>query len=130
MRGNIAAERHGPAAGRVDLKRSAIVPLVNLVRFHALANRITISPTVDRIEAIASVGGLEQSFAQALGEAFAVITRLRFDHHAELIAADEAPDNLIDPGALTPIARGELREALHTVRRGQKQLAGWVPPGT
>ena len=127
-RGNIAVERRGEAAGRLDLKRSAIVPLVNLVRFHALANRIAISPTVDRIEALASVGGLEPPFAQALAEAFAVITRVRFAHHAELIAAGARPDNLIDPGALTPMTRGELREALHTVRRGQKQLAGWLPP--
>lgn len=125
--GNLATERHGPAAGRLDLKRSAIVPLVNLVRFHALANRITISPTVDRIEAVASVGALKRDFADALSEAFAVITRLRFAHHAALIAAGERPDNLIDPGALPPIARGELREALHTVRRGQKQLGAWVP---
>ena len=64
--GNLAVERRGPAAGRLDVKRSAIVPLVNLVRFHALANRITISPTVDRIEAVASVGGLERGFADAL----------------------------------------------------------------
>jgi len=30
---------------------------------------------------------------------------------------------------LPPIARTELREALHVVRRAQKQLAGWVPSG-
>jgi CBS domain-containing protein len=129
FRGDLAVERRGADAGRLDLKRGAIVPLVNLVRFHALANGVTISPTLDRIEAVASAGGIERSVADALREAFDVITRVRFEHHAELIAAGRAPDNLIDPAALAPIARVELREALHTVRREQRRLGAWVPSG-
>ncbi len=129
FRGDLAVERRGADAGRLDLKRGAIVPLVNLVRFHALANGVTISPTLDRIEAVASAGGIERGVADALSEAFDAITRLRFEHHAELIAAGRAPDNLIDPAALAPIARVELREALHTVRREQRRLGAWVPAG-
>ncbi len=129
FRGSLAVERRGESAGLLDLKRGAIVPLVNLVRFHALASGVTISPTLDRIEAVSSLGGIERGLADALREAFAVIMRLRFEHHAELIAAGAAPDNLIDPGALAPIAAGELREALHAVRRGQKQLGAWAPSG-
>jgi CBS domain-containing protein len=129
FRGDLAVERRGADAGRLDLKRGAIVPLVNLVRFHALANGVTISPTLDRIEAVASAGGIERGVADALAEAFDAITRLRFEHHAQLIAAGRAPDNLIDPAALAPIARVELREALHTVRREQRRLGAWVPSG-
>jgi signal-transduction protein with cAMP-binding, CBS, and nucleotidyltransferase domain len=54
---------------------------------------------------------------------------VRFEHHAALIAAGKPPDNLIDPDELPPIARGELREALHSVRRSQKQLGVWQPVG-
>jgi CBS domain-containing protein len=122
FRGDLTVERRGAAAGKLDLKRGAIIPLVNLVRFHALANGVTISPTLDRIEAVASAGGIERGAADALREAFEVITRLRFEHHADLIAAGIAPENLIDPDALAPIARVELREALHTVRREQKRV--------
>jgi CBS domain-containing protein len=128
FRGDLAVERRGEAAGRLDLKRGAILPLVNLVRFHALANGVTISPTLDRIEAAASAGGLERGVADALHEAFEVITRVRFEHHAELIAAGAPADNLLDPSALAPIARVELREALHTVRREQKRVGVWTPP--
>jgi CBS domain-containing protein len=129
FRGNLAVERHGEGVGRLDLKRGAIVPLVNVVRFHALASGVTISPTLDRIEAVTSAGGIERGAADALREAFGVIARLRFEHHAQLIAAGLAPDNLIDPQALAPIARAELREALHAVRREQKRLGVWVPSG-
>jgi CBS domain-containing protein len=129
FRGQLATGRQGDAAGRLDLKRGAIIPLVNLVRFHALANGVTISPTLDRIDAVAHVGGLERGMAEALSESFDVITRLRFEHHASLIAAGVAPDNLIDAGELTPIARTELREALQVVRRAQKQVGVWTPGG-
>jgi CBS domain-containing protein len=108
--------------GRLDLKRGGIIPVVNLVRYHALSAGITISPTLDRIEGVAMAGGLEPDEAGALSEAFEVITRVRFEHHAHLISDGRPADNLVDPGALTPITRTDLREVLHTVRRAQKRL--------
>ena len=107
--------------GRLDLKAGAIIPLVTLVRYHALANGVTISPTLDRIEA-AAAGELPRADADALTEAFDVIARVRFEHHARLISAGAPADNLLDPGTLGPIARSDLREALQTVRRAQKRL--------
>jgi CBS domain-containing protein len=122
VRGQLAPARGGATAGRIDIKRGAIIPLVNLVRFNALAGGVTISPTLDRIEAVASAGGFDRATADALREAFDVISRLRFEHHAALIDAGRALDNLIDPDELPPIARRELRDALAAVKRGQKRL--------
>jgi CBS domain-containing protein len=127
FRGQLATGRDGDPADRLDLKRGAIIPLVNLVRFHALAHGVTISPTLDRIEAVASIGGIERAVADALREAFTVISRLRFEHHALLLATGAAPDNLVDPDELPPIARAELREALQSIRRAQKQLGASAP---
>jgi CBS domain-containing protein len=129
FRGQLVTGRDGDHAGRIDIKRHAIIPVVNLVRFHALVTGVTISPTLDRIEAVTSAGGLARGEGDALREAFEVITRVRFAHHADLIAAGAPADNLIDPGALTPIARTDLREALNIVKRGQKRLGAWAPAG-
>jgi CBS domain-containing protein len=126
FRGHLAADKEG----RLDLKSGAIVPLVNLVRFHALANGVTISPTFERLDAVESVGGLTREAADALREAFGVIMRVRFHRHAEAIAAGEPVDNLIDPSELTPIVRTELREALGVVRRAQRHLGVWTPATT
>jgi CBS domain-containing protein len=128
FRGQLATGREGDPPDRLDLKRGGIIPLVNLVRFHALAHGVTISPTIDRIEAVANMGGLERDVADGLTEAWSVITRLRFEHHAAQIAEGNSPDNLIDPDALPPIARADLKEALHVVRRAQKRLGAWSPP--
>jgi signal-transduction protein with cAMP-binding, CBS, and nucleotidyltransferase domain len=68
------------------------VPLVNLVRFHAIAAGVTISPTLDRLEAIAGLGALDTALTNALREAFEVI------------------------------ARAELRGALRAIRRAQRQV--------
>jgi CBS domain-containing protein len=127
FRGQLAAEKHGEAAGRLDIKRGGIIPLVNLVRFHAFAAGVTISPTLDRIDAAARVGALPEEEAQALREAYEVITRVRFERHASAIEAGHPADNLVDPGELTPIGRTELREALSVVRRAQRRLGSWVP---
>jgi CBS domain-containing protein len=128
FRGQLATGQHGDPPDRLDLKRGAIIPLVNLVRFHALAGGVTISSTLDRIEAAASVGVLDRGVAEGLREAFEVINRIRFEHHAAQVQAGATPDNLIDPEELAPIARSELREALHVVRRAQKRVGVWSPP--
>ncbi|HEY2260572.1 MAG TPA: putative nucleotidyltransferase substrate binding domain-containing protein [Solirubrobacteraceae bacterium] len=122
FRGQLATGRDGAPAGRVELKHGAIIPLVNLVRYHALATGVTISNTIDRLEAVASAGGIAPDEAAALGEAYEVITRVRFGHHAAMIAAGQPADNLIDPGSLAPIAASDLREALQVVRRAQRRL--------
>jgi CBS domain-containing protein len=128
FRGQLSPEREGEHAGRVDLKMHAIIPLVNLVRYHALATGVTISPTLDRIQAVTSAGGLDAADGDALREAFEVISRVRFAHHAELIVAGVPADNLVDPSALSPIARTDLREALAVVKRAQKRVGVWAPP--
>ena len=128
FRGQLATGHEGDPPGKLDLKRGAIIPLVNLVRFHALAAGVTISPTLDRIEAVASVGQLDRATADALREAFVVINGIRFEHHAAQVQAGATPDNLVDPEELAPIARTDLREALHVVRRAQKRVGAWSPP--
>ena len=123
FRDRLATERGGEHAGHLDIKKGAIIPLVNLVRYHALASGVTISPTLDRLEAVAGAGGLSAEEYAGLYEAFAVITRVRFQHHAELIAAGRPADNLINPAALGPIAASDLREALQLVKRAQRRVA-------
>jgi len=129
FRDKLAVAKDGNDAGKLDLKHGAIIPLVNLVRFHALANGVTISPTQDRIEAVANMGAIDRATSDALSEALAVITRVRFEHHASLIAAGAVPDNMVDPGALPPITLGDLRESLQVVRRAQKHLGVWAGAG-
>jgi CBS domain-containing protein len=113
----------------VDLKKGGVVPIANLARFHALANGITISSTLDRLVAAEGLGAINKETSQSLQEAFEVIGQARLNHHAEQIRAGLKPDNLIRPEELPPLARGELREAFQAIGRAQQQLYRFVPPG-
>jgi CBS domain-containing protein len=113
----------------VDLKKGGVVPIANLARFHALANGITISGTIDRLVAAEELGGINKETGQSLREAFAVIWQVRLDHHAQQIRDGLTPDNLIRPEELPPLARAQLREAFQAIGRAQQQLNRFVPPG-
>ena len=113
----------------VDLKKGGVVPIANLARFHALANGITISATLDRLVAAEELGGINKQTGQSLREAFAVICQVRLDHHAQQIRDGLTPDNVIRPEELPPLARSQLREAFQAIGHAQQQLNRFVPPG-
>jgi CBS domain-containing protein len=113
----------------IDIKKTGIVPIANLARFHALSNGITISPTLDRLIAAEELGALNKETAQSLLEAFTFIWQVRLDHHARQIREGRSPDNLIRPNQLPPLARKELREAFRAIAAAQQQLYRFVPLG-
>ena len=127
FRGSFALGREGPERGRLDIKRGGAIPIANLARFHALANGVTISSTLDRLVAAQEIGALEGEVGAGLREAFAVVSRVRVAHHATQIEAGSPVDNLVDPGELAPLARTELREAFKVVADAQKRLGAYLP---
>jgi CBS domain-containing protein len=122
FRGNVVGDR-------VDLKQGGTVPIANLARFYALSNAITISATTDRLTALEDLGAVDRETAEALREAFAIVMRIRLEHHAECIEAGTPTDNLVDPSSLPPLTRSHLRDAFRAIAAAQKRLAVYVPLG-
>ena len=129
FRGTLTVGRKDGERGRLDIKRGGAVPIANLARFHALANGVTISATLDRLVAAQELGALDADTATGLREAFAVVSRIRLAHHAAQVEAGAPIDNLVDPADLAPLARNELREAFRVVAHAQKQLSVYLPLG-
>jgi CBS domain-containing protein len=113
----------------VDLKKGGMVQVASLARFHALANDITISSTLDRLIAAEIVGAINKETAQSLQEAFTFIYQVRLEHQAEQVHGGSQPNNLIRPEELLPLAREELRAAFNAIGRAQQQLYRFIPPG-
>jgi CBS domain-containing protein len=126
FRGNVVSRSDGNG---VDLKLGGTVPIVNLARFYALSNGVTISATTDRLTAVEELGGLDAETASALREAFAVLMRIRLEHHAECVENGVPTDNVVDPADLPPLTRSHLRDAFRAVAAAQKKLSVYVPLG-
>ena len=129
FRGSLVVQREGDESGKLDIKRGGALPIVNLARFHALANGITISATLDRLTAAQETGALEPEIAASLREAFTIVSRIRFEHHAAQLDAGQPLDNLVDPDELPQLTRRELRESFRSVAQAQKRLGVYVPSG-
>ncbi|MEO9176430.1 MAG: putative nucleotidyltransferase substrate binding domain-containing protein [Gaiellales bacterium] len=117
------------AVHEIDLKRRGVIPITNIARYHALANGITVSGTDERLVSAQELGALDDETATELREASVVIARTRYDHHAAQIQTGLAPDSVIEPGDLPPLARAHLRDAFLAVSRAQKRLAVHRPLG-
>ena len=129
FRGALVVDRSGEGPPGIDLKHGGTTPIVNLARFFALSNGITISSTIDRLKAVEAVGALDRETASALCEAFEIVMRIRLEHHAAQIEAGAEPDNVVDPSTLSPLTRAQLREAFRAVAHAQKRLSVYTPVG-
>jgi CBS domain-containing protein len=130
FRKDLVTGRDGDAPeGTFDVKRGGMLPIVNIARFLSLSNQVTISSTLDRLVALEELGALEGESAIGLREAFTAAWRVRLAHHATCIEAGRSTDNFIDPKALPPLMRQDLREAFRAIAAAQKKLSVWVPSG-
>jgi CBS domain-containing protein len=129
FRRGISLGKQGAGPGRFDVKRGGVTPIASLARYHAIANGITVSGTVARLDAAEASAALDPGTAELLREAFAVVCRVRLEHHAAQLRAGEDPDNAVDPGELPALVRTELREAFRAVAQAQRPLQVYSRPG-
>jgi CBS domain-containing protein len=115
----------------LDIKKEGLIPIEALARWSGLAAGVAAATTRARIEASESAGTLSRQDAAVLRDAFELVCELRMEHQVDQLRRGEAPDNLLDPEALTPLTRTALKEAFRAVARIQRalgqrlELAGW-----
>ncbi|MBF0306513.1 MAG: hypothetical protein HQL41_12785, partial [Alphaproteobacteria bacterium] len=76
----------GPHQGEINLKRNALLPIVEAVRLYALREGVAATNTQDRIAALANKGVFSRDERAALSGAF--------DHVAELLLRGQIADTL------------------------------------
>ncbi len=113
----------------VDIKKGGLLPIQNLARYHALSRGITIQATLDRLAATRDLDAESAECVRTLREAYLTIKQLQLEHHADAVREGHPPDNTIDTGALRPLTRANLQEALRAVAAAQTRFprlaAGW-----
>ncbi len=108
---------------QLDLKRGALLPVADLARLTAVARGGPEVGTDERLEAAAETGAMSRDLSATLRAGYTLALGLRLQRHAELFAAGESLSNHVDPVALDPWVRAELKEYFKAVRVAQEHVA-------
>jgi CBS domain-containing protein len=126
---DFVVEHGGEHAGRLDLKRGGLQPIVDLARWAGMAAGVTSASTPARLRAAADAGTLPADDVRTLREAFDLVLELRVDHQVEQLRAGRRPDDHLAPADLDPVTRGALKEAFRAVSAVQRRVAGQLRQG-
>lgn len=107
----------------VDLKKGAIVPIVNLARLYALDAQATARPTVERLQAAEAAGMLSRDAATTLREAFRFVIGIRLRAQIAALHAGASPTNHVRLDTLASIDVQHLKQVFHAIRQVQAATA-------
>jgi hypothetical protein len=115
-------ESDGTRQAQLDIRRAAVIPIVELGRWAGAAAGIVEGSTPQRLRAGGESGALTDADARTLADAFELALELRIGHHMERLAAGERPDDRIDPAEISPLMRDHLRDVFRAVGSVQRRL--------
>jgi CBS domain-containing protein len=107
---------------RLNIREAAIVPIAALARWAAVRAGADGGSTPERLRVAADDGVLTADQAVTLTEAFELALELRIGHQLEQVEAGQAPDDLLDAAAMSPLTRGRLRDVFRAVSAVQREL--------
>ena len=116
--GDAVLEADGTRSARLDIRRAAIVPIVELARWGSGAVGVVEGSTTERLRAAADGGVLRDEDARTLADAFELGLELRIDHHMERLAEGRAAGR---PARLRPDQPAAARSPPRRVPRGERR---------
>jgi len=120
--GDSVLERDGTRSNWLDIRGAAVIPIVELARWAGASVGATEGSTPERLAAAEQGGVLSAADARTLTDAFGLALELRIEHQTEQLAAGAAPDDWLDPRALSPLTRDHLRDVFRAVAGVQRTL--------
>jgi CBS domain-containing protein len=117
-------ELDGTRSDVLDIRRAAVVPIVELARWAGAAAGVVEGSTPDRLRAAGAANVLDDGDAQTLVDAFELALELRIDNHMRQLARGAAPDDRIETAAISPLTRDYLRDVFRAVTAVQRRLSG------
>lgn len=106
----------------LDIKHRGVIPIVDMLRVHALAAGLTALNTRERILAAEGCGALSHDGAQDLLYALEFIATLRARHQAQQRLDGLPMDNYLRPDRLTRPERNQLRDAFAIIATLQEAM--------
>ena len=123
FRADFVLHSSGERRGMLDIKRRGLLPIESLARWSGLRAGVSAASTRARLKASLEAGTLSPDDATNLRDAFELFSALRTEHQVGQLREGAAPDDLIQPKSLAPLARTSLKEAFRAVARVQRGVA-------
>jgi len=117
-------EASGGRSDRLDIRATAVAPIVELARWGSAAAGVVEGSTPERLMAAARAGVMSDADARTLADAFELALELRIGHHMARIGAGRTPDDQIEPAEISPLMRDHLRDVFRAVTSVQRRLRG------
>jgi CBS domain-containing protein len=117
-------ELDGTRSDVLDIRRAAVIPIVELARWAGAAAGVIEGSTPDRLRAAGAASVLDDADAQTLVDAFELALELRIDNHMRQLAKGASPDDRIETAAISPLTRDYLRDVFRAVTAVQRRLSG------
>ena len=115
-------ERNGEHRDTLDLKKRGVIPIIDIVRIHALANKITAVNTDERLQELARNKIMTISDSRNIQDALHFIMQLRIKSQARQISRGETTTNQCNPKDLPKLAKEQLRDAFTIVDDSQTAI--------
>ncbi|MBU3068301.1 CBS domain-containing protein [Aestuariicella sp. G3-2] len=122
-------EHNGEHRDELNLKKRAVIPIVDIVRIHALANGVTAVNTHDRLAALAKLKALSINDSRNLQDALEVIMQTRVEGQVQHLLTGRKPSNYLNPDELPKLVRKQLRDAFGIVVDAQQAVKLRYRPG-
>ena len=107
----------GTGNEELDIKKLGIFPIVHGIRSLALEARLTMTGTIERIEALVLLNRVPGDLATDLQESLHFLMDVRLKQGLRQMALDQRPTNLVILSSLSTLERDLLRDSLQVVKR-------------
>jgi CBS domain-containing protein len=105
-----------------DIKKDALLPVVNIARWAALSVGSAVLPTTERLRAASGSAMLPADTATTLIEVFDVLQRLRLRYQMRQYRAGEEPTDVVTMKRLSPLDRSVIAQAVREVSAAQRRM--------
>ncbi|MFL0795953.1 MAG: CBS domain-containing protein [Cellvibrionaceae bacterium] len=111
-------DHNGEHKDELNLKKAGVMPIVDIARIFALANKRSAVNTTERFAALKNVKALSIGSLRNLQDALSFIMQVRIEQQAKQISEGQSPSNWLNPDDLTRVVRRQLKDAFTVVDDG------------
>jgi CBS domain-containing protein len=117
--GRFILEKEGKHEGKLSLKQSGLVFIVDCMRMFALEKELQELPTLERLKMLVEKKVFEADTAEHIRAAFEALVFLRLRNEIELVTQGKEPSHYLDPSSLSKNEQDLLKESFHAVNKLQ-----------